>query len=109
MKGLPKFFNTKQDYLNVLAMPETEVSTAKKRELLEDLLKYTVDWFSVGTLANREEGVEDETHKVVESEQQDGDTTTVTYTQYELRTNYGAQIFRVGFTIEEVQNLLASL
>ena len=108
MRGIPKFFNTKQDYLNVLAMPESEVPTSKKRELLEDLLQNLVDWFPVGPLAKKEDGIEDDEHKIVESGgEMEGET--VTYTQYELRTNTGAPIFRVGFTVKEVQDLLASL
>lgn len=105
MKGKPKFLNTKQDYLNFLAMGAAEnVTDADKKQALEDLLVGTEEWFAVGNI-DKDAGITDATHKVVVNE----DTTsgTVTYTQYEFKKNEGARIFQLGFTIAEVQSLLA--
>lgn len=105
MKGKPKFLNTKQDYLNFLAMGAAEnVTDADKKQALEDLLVGIKEWFAVGNV-EKDAGITDDTHKVVTNE----DTTTgnVTYTQYELKKNEGARIFQLGFTVEEVQSLLA--
>lgn len=106
MKGKPKFLNTKQDYLNFLAMGAAEnVTDADKKQALEDLLVGTEEWFATGNV-EKNAGITDDTHKVVSNE--DITTGVTTYTQYELKKNEGARIFQLGFTIKEVQDLLAN-
>ena len=114
MRGKPKFLNTKEDYQNLMAMPETVVTTEEKKAALNDLLANVKEWMFVKELASEEEGITDETHKVVISEPTpdslpEGVEPTKTYMQYEFTKNPGARIFLLGFTVEEVQAMLASL
>jgi hypothetical protein len=109
MRGKPKYLNSKEDYLNLLAMDEAVVSKEEKIEELEGLLANISDWFFEKYVAENE-GIEDETHKVVVNEPMEGsEQTEVTYAQYVYKQNPMAKIFRIGFTIEEVQNLIDSL
>lgn len=89
MRGLPKFFNTKQDYLNCLS----EFATETKAEL-QKLLDYRFSWFDVAILEDPATGIEDDTHRVIENMQQ------------EYREDPNARIFQLGFTVEEVEELL---
>ena len=99
MQGYPKHLNTKTDYIYVKDnFPREE--WAKDWQALLDSRK---NWFFVATLADEKDGVTDETHKVVKND--DGEN--VTYSQYELRDDETADIYRLGFTVEEVQAALA--
>lgn len=89
MRGLPKFFNTKQDYLNCLS----EFKSETKAEL-QKLLDYRFSWFDVEVLADPEKGLNDDTHRVVDDMQQ------------ELREDPNSRIFQLGFTVAEVEGLL---
>jgi hypothetical protein len=107
MRGKPKFLNTKQDYYNVLELGEDVITKAEKKQLFEDLLSNVNDWIVVGPVEEGK-GIEDETHKVVASEpMMEGDE--VTYTQFVFAKNEGARIFQLGFTVEEVQGIIANL
>jgi len=117
MKGKPKFLNTKEDYLNLLAMDESIVTKEEKKEALTDLLANVKDWIFVKELASKEEGVEDETHKIVESEvyqeePAEGEPAPepqFTYAQYEFKKNPGARLFLLGFTVDEVNALIQQI
>lgn len=100
MKGYPSSLNTKEDYLYVRANFPREQWLPDFQHLLDS----RKDWFFVSHLPDKESGVTDDTHKVVES--QDMDSDTVTYDQYELRDNPTAKIYRLGFTVEEVEELM---
>lgn len=89
MRGLPKFFNTKQDYLNCLAIEELKEATKKE---LQKLIDNRFSWFDVAVIDGV--GIEDETHRVVEDMQQ------------ELREDPNARIFQIGFTVQEIEELL---
>lgn len=89
MRGFPKFFNTKQDFLNCLGEFEAET----KREL-KNLLNTRFSWFDVEILENPESGLNDETHRVIENMQQ------------ELREDPNSRIFQLGFTVAEVEELV---
>ena len=106
MRGKPKYLNTKQDYLNLLNMTEAQgVTKADKEEALKELLDNREDWF-FDKVTSENEGINDATHKVIINEDVDG---AKTYAQYILKKNDGATIYRLGFTIEEVNALLANL
>lgn len=89
MRGLPKFFNTKQDYLNCLA----DFAEETKKEL-QKLLDYRFSWFDVAVLEDGATGITDDTHRVIENMQQ------------ELREDPNARIFQLGFTVAEIGELL---
>lgn len=82
--------NTKQDYLN---LEQSEYRTMQ----LQGLISNRFIWKDICVLET-EEGVEDDTHRV---EERDGD-----YIQQEYVEDPNALIFRLGFTVEEVEELL---
>lgn len=98
MKGYPKHLNTKDDYLYVVDNFERSLWEQDVKNLLDT----KDDWFVVGPLETKEAGIEDATHRIVEEEGEEG----TSFVQYELRENPTAKIFRLGFTVEEVQSLL---
>ncbi len=97
MVGYPKFLNTKEDYEFVRAnFPKEEWESDFKA-----LLNERYEWFNLGEIEG--EGVTDDTHKVVEDKQDDG---TVVRYQYEYKENENARIYRLGYTVEEVESIL---
>ena len=103
MRGYPDYLNTKEDYLYVHDNFPRELWLPDFQALLDSYM----DWFFEKHLASRDEGIEDETHKIVESETEDDSGEMVTtYDQYELRENPMAKIFRIGFTVAEVKALM---
>ncbi len=97
MVGYPKFLNTKEDYEFVRAnFPKEEWESDFKA-----LLNERYEWFNLGEIEG--EGVTDDAHKVVEDKQDDG---TVVRYQYEYKENENARIYRLGYTVEEVENIL---
>lgn len=99
MDGYPKNLNTKQDYEYV----RNHFSKEQWEGDFRDLLTSSKDWFNVGKITGN--GVTDDTHKVVVDEGIGG-APSATY-QYELRENPDAKIFRIGYTVEEVEKILA--
>ena len=100
MQGYPKHLNTKADYYYVKEHFPKEM-WAKDWQALLDSRK---NWFFVEDLPNKESGIEDATHKVVESDDMEGN---ITYSQYELKDDENATLYRLGFTVEEVEAALA--
>jgi len=100
MKGFPKNLNTKDDYLYIKEHFDRELWVPEFQKLLDT----TSDWFFVKNLDKAEDGITDNTHKIVSSE--DTSTKEITYMQYELRENPTAKIFKLGFTKEEIANLI---
>lgn len=101
MKGYPKNLNSKADYLYVKANFPREQWQKSWSILLDNLNA----WYFVKELENREAGVEDDTHKIVEEKKVDSDE--VIYQQYELRECPSCKLFRLGFTVDEVETALA--
>ena len=93
MRDFPKWLNTKQDYLNCLNLYPDET-----KKSLQELLDSRFNWFQTAILADNEQGITDETHKIVEFENE--------RSQYELLEDSNARIFQLGFTVEEVQALI---
>ena len=101
MKGLPKHINSKQDYLYV----KNNYAKEYWQPLFQALLDTRFEWYFVEDLPIGKEGISDATHKVVENHStEEGEETT--YSQYELRENPNAKIYRLGFTVEEVEAIL---
>ena len=101
MKGLPKHLNTKEDYYYVKNNFNDEYWKPQWQLLLDSRF----DWFFVKKLEDKEEGVEDDTHKIIE-ENNMGEEENITYSQYEYKENPNAKIFMLGFTVEEVEQTL---
>lgn len=103
MKGYPSELNSKEDY-------EYVRHNFKKEEWLPDfqaLLDSYRDWFFVKDLKTKDEGITDDTHKIVESQDTENPD-VIKYAQYELRENPMAKIFRIGYTVSEVEAIINS-
>lgn len=100
MRGFPKHLNSKADYYYI----KENFPASKWKPHWQQLLDERFGWFWTNDLESAEEGITDDTHKVVENKGTDG---TTTYAQYELKENPDAKIFRIGFTVEEVEAGLA--
>ncbi|WP_345115648.1 hypothetical protein [Bartonella jaculi] len=100
----PEHLNTKQDYLNMLAYDRVE--TLRR---LEQLLETRFYWVPIKELGEREEGIEDERHKVFVTQEMpvdlEGEFIEKRY-QYELQESEYAPLFRLGFSVEEVEGLI---
>ena len=96
MVGYPKNLNSKFDYLFVKDMFPREMWEKDFKNLLET----THDWFFVSILKSKEDGIEDTTHKIVE------DTINNTISQYEYRENPECKLNQLGFSREEIENIL---
>ena len=101
MKGLPKTLNSKQDYLYLKENTSKEYYVPFFQELLDSRF----GWYFVENLPTGKEGINDDTHKVVVNEGM-GENEETIYAQYELKENENAKIFRIGFTVEEVENII---
>lgn len=102
MQGYPKHLNSKQDYLNMLEIDKPE--TIKR---LQSLLDNRFTWIQGEELMANENGIEDDTHKIMVFEY---NTTSgfITYQryQYELKEDKYSHLFLLGFNVEEVKTLL---
>ena len=99
MRGVAKWFNTEQDIINCMAV-DKEATKARLRELLDGRFA----WFPDKVLKKGAAGIEDDTHKVVTMRAQDGGAEE--RWQYELREDENAWIFRIGLTVEKINELL---
>lgn len=91
MRGFPKYLNTKQDYLNCMTDYPAETKAA-----LQELLNNRFIWQTTAII--EDEGLTDDTHRVVDY----GDEKE----QQELIEDDTATIFRLGFTVKEVEEML---
>lgn len=86
--------NTKQDYLNCLAMYPQE---GKKQ--LQLLLTSRFAWFNTQVLLTNDTSlIQDETHRLIENEDE------FIYQEYIEDTN--SKLFKIGFTVTEVEGLI---
>lgn len=95
MFGYPEVFNTKHDVYVAY-----DLDKAKTKEIIRTWLQEEYDWFFVKKLEDLESGIEDDTHKVVVHE-----TNGERY-QYELRKNESCMMYHLGFTRQEIENML---
>lgn len=96
MRGYPKHLNTKSDYERVIENFPRE----QWEPDLQALLDTRWVWLPTGELAEGDPGEFVEGEKTV-IENDDG-----TRTQYEKQENQNAKIFRIGYTVAEVEELL---
>lgn len=101
MEGYPKTLNTKADYEYVL---ENYPDLAK--DDLHRLLDASRDWFFVSYLDPEDPGIVNDTHKVLEQKEGEGEGDTARRAQYEFRINPTCKLIRMGFTVEEVEDIL---
>ena len=93
MRGFPKHLNTKQDYFNCL-----EKFPAETKAELNRLLTDRFVWVTIAVLDTDQEGMTDDTHRVVGEDDE--------RLQQVLIENERAELFRRGFTVKETEELL---
>lgn len=94
MRGYPKHLNTRTDYEFV----RTHFPKAMWKDDFAALLATEKEWYNLGEVEGT--GVEDDTHKVVVDEKVEKKY------QYEYRMNPNAKIYRLGYTAEEIKDIL---
>lgn len=102
MRDFPKYLNSRGDYEYIRSNFPAEQWRPKWRELLDGRFA----WRDVATLADGDAGVEDETHRVmdrVESPTLDAASIRI---QQEFVEDENAAIFRLGFTVADVETAL---
>ena len=103
MIGYPSVLNSKEDFEYV----RNNFPVEEWINDFKNLLETTHDWFFVNELASKENGIEDETHKVLEEQENGGSPSSpVKYSQYEYRLNPTCKLLSIGYTIEEVKAIL---
>ena len=101
MRGEPKWFNTRQDVDNWRTMAGDEAY----KTTLQRFYDARMIWVTTGNLAESETGTEDESHRIIIS--QDMETGEITRSQQELQVDTNAYIFsRLGYTDGEVRAAL---
>lgn len=87
------FFNTRDDVYNSLTIDiNATVNT------LKDILNDRFKWQVVKVLLTKEEGIEDETHLIIESENE--------ILQSELQEDENSKLFQLGLTVEEAEEII---
>jgi len=106
MVGYPKHLNSRADYDYVRQNFPAEQWLPSYKSLLTN----TEEWFFTKNLNSKAEGIEDDTHKIIvnTTTAAEGEEAVETYAQYELRVNENAKIFRMGFTVQEVEAIIAA-
>lgn len=97
MRGVPKWFNTKEDVLNSI-----QVNAEATKMVLQNMLDARMQWFPDGKVV--EKGEDTETVKFVQDT--DMETSESHWMRYELREDENAWMFRIGLTVEEINKLL---
>lgn len=100
MVGFPKKLNSKFDYEFI----RENFPREQWQEAFQALLNDRMQWYNVGKLESPDKGITDATHKVIENPDQ-GDQQTEYY-QYELREDPDCQLYRLGFMVDEVTEIL---
>lgn len=101
MVGMPKYLNTKEDYEYVRLNFAAELWKPKFQALLDERF----NWFNDGALVEGAAGVTDDTHKIVENK---GPDDAITRYQYVLMEDENCAMFRVGYTVNEITEILAN-
>ena len=104
MRGFTEQLATKQDYFNSLKMfPE------QTKKALKTLLANRFVWVETKELTSKDKGKEDKTHRVIAQviiDEKTGEKKEI-FIQLEEKEDPNARIFMLGFSIEEVQGLIA--
>lgn len=100
MKGYPNILNSKEDYYYVKENFPKELWGKDWQALLDS----KDDWFFDHYLAKGEIGITDDTHKVeIEMGMMGEENKSV---QYVLKENPTCKLYRLGFTVEEVEKAI---
>lgn len=98
MVGYPNNLNTKDDYLFV---KDNFPSVMWKKDF-QALLDSVYEWYNIGEI-EKENGITDDTHKTVE------DVELGKVYQYELKENKDCKLYQLGFTVDEIKNIINTI
>lgn len=93
MRGFPRTITTKNDIQNLLQLYPDET-----REVLRQLLDTRFVWRSTGAITEGAAGIQDAVRRVMRTESG--------LEQFELVEDENAKIFRMGFSVAEVEEML---
>ena len=104
MRGKPHSLNSKADYYYIKENFEKDYW----KPLWQNMYDLRMQWMPGELLEKPEDGIVDETHRVVKNENDmGGGEKTVTYQQETYEENPLSDFVRMGFTVEEVEAALA--
>lgn len=98
MKGIPKVLSTKADYMNILALFSADECRPHFKKLLNSRYHFVVE----GELLEGDDGITDKDHKVTMEVTENG----VTRYQMVRVENPNAKLFKIGFTVSEIESIL---
>jgi len=101
MKGFPKHLNTRYDVDYCLEHYPEEAKAFLAKKLTE-----VKKWQVTSKLAEGDAGITDATHKVVEVKDQATQEIKERY-QYEYKDDPNCELFKLGFTVKEAEDILA--
>lgn len=99
MNGFPKYLNSREDVDNMKDLCPKETAA-----YLQTLLDGRFVWTVTGELTEGDDGLTDDTHKVVE-EDRDGQ---VVRFQMARQEDPSAHLYRLGLTVEETEAIVAA-
>jgi hypothetical protein len=104
MRGKPHSLNSKADYYYIKENFEPDYW----KPLWQNMYDLRMEWMPGELLERKEDGIVDETHRVVEiKNDMGGEEGKVTYQQETYEENPYSDFVRMGFTVEEVEAALA--
>ena len=106
MRGKPHTLGTKADYYYIKENFEPDYW----KPLWQNMYDLKMVWMPHELLESKEDGIEDETHRISEYKDEtgvEGEEEKVTYQQEVYEVNPLSDFVRLGFTDEEVQAALA--
>ncbi|MCK5611268.1 hypothetical protein KAR91_55875 [Candidatus Pacearchaeota archaeon] len=108
MIGLPKVFNTKDDYLNVVALViNNGADPTEMIKKLQSLLNTQTRWVGKGTVDEYYSPAPDE--KVMTQTEGEGESKITTYQLFKSEDDPNSAFTRLGFTEDEINQLLNDL
>lgn len=99
MRGYPKHINTRRDLDEAL-----RIDDARAKAWLREALENREGWRVAARLDDPEDGVEDEMHRIVAVDPEDGGVTE--HYQEDWGPLPGNALARIGLTVEEAEALL---
>lgn len=102
MRGFPKHLNTKQDCQYI----QKNFPKNQWKPVLQKILDGRFEWLNTKTLKLEEVGIADETHRVTEVK--DETEKIIEKYQQEYKEDPNAKLFKIGFTVSEMTDLLKS-
>ena len=97
MRGFPKNLNSKKDYKNII----DDFGYSKKvKEAYQGLLNTTTKWKFDKLLESKEDGDSGDNYKIMKDEERG-------LVQYKLVDNPDGKLYKLGFKINEVKEVIA--